>query len=75
MSKEIINELKEDIKESHEYFDNEQHFDEVFEQAGWDEDNMRIFDVGLVRGLEFVLNKLQENGETEQKINRKYRKI
>ena len=63
---EIINELKEDIKESHEYFDNEQHFDEVFEQAGWDEDNMRIFDCGYIKGMQNAISKLQqEYGETE----------
>ena len=65
MNKELIEYIKEEIKITREFFKDDGHYDEVFEQAGWDEDNMRIFDVGLVRGLEFVLNKLQENGETE----------
>ena len=46
-------------------YTHDEHYDEIFEQAGWDEDNMRIFDVGLIRGLEYVLNKLQEYGEAE----------
>ena len=65
MNRELIEYIKEEIKVTREFFKDDEHYDEVFEQAGWDEDNMRIFDVGLVRGLEFVLNKLQENGETE----------
>ena len=65
MNRELIEYIKEEIEETRERFQDDEHYDEVFEQAGWDEDNMRIFDVGLVRGLEFVLNKLQENGETE----------
>ena len=63
--REIIEQLQEDIKEAYAYFKSEEHFDEVFNQAGWDEDNMRIFDVGLIRGLEYVLNKLQEYGKAE----------
>ena len=65
MNKELIEYIKEEIEETRERFQDDEHYDEVFEQAGWDEDNMRIFDVGLVRGLECMLNKLQENGETE----------
>ena len=63
MNRELIEYIKEEIKITREFFKDDEHYDEVFEQAGWDEDNMRIFDVGLVRGLEFVLNKLQENNE------------
>ena len=47
------------------YFDDDRHFDDVFEQAGHDEYELRIFDCGFVRGLEYALNKLQEHGETE----------
>ena len=62
MSKEIIEQLKEDIKESYGYFQHPQteHFDEVFEQAGWDEDNMRIFDCGYIKGMQNAISKLQE---------------
>ena len=65
MNKELIEYIKEEIKVTREFFKDDEHYDEVFEQAGWDEDNMRIFDVGLIRGLEYVLNKLQEHGEAE----------
>tara|TARA_R110002051_G_scaffold52878_1_gene100093 strand:- start:198 stop:404 length:207 start_codon:yes stop_codon:yes gene_type:complete len=64
-NKELMEYIKEEIKITREFFKDDEHYDEVFEQAGWDEDNMRIFDVGLIRGLEYVLNKLQEYGETE----------
>ena len=60
MSKEIIEQLQEDIKEAYEYFDNEHHFNEVFEQAGWDSDYMRLFDCGYIKGMQNALNKLQE---------------
>ena len=65
MNRELIEYIKEEIKVTREFFKDDEHYDEVFEQAGWDEDNMRIFDCGLIRGLEYALNKLQENGETE----------
>ena len=60
MNKEIIEQLQEDIKEAYAYFNSEEHFDEVFKQAGWDEDNMRIFDCGYIKGMQNALSKLQE---------------
>ena len=63
MNRELIEDIKAEIKETREFFKDDEHYDEVFEQAGWDEENMRIFDVGLIRGLQYVLNKLQENNE------------
>ena len=60
MSKEIIEQLQEDIKEAYEYFDDEQEFDDTFEKAGWDEDYMRLFDCGYIKGAQMVLSKLQE---------------
>ena len=64
-----MEELKEyiqnEIKEVREYFRDDEHFDEVFEQAGWEEEEMRIFDCGYAKGLQNVLSKLQEYGETE----------
>ena len=57
---EIIEQLKEDIREAYEYFDNEQHFDNVVNEAGWNEDNMRVFDCGYIKGMQNALNKLQE---------------
>ena len=65
MNKELIENIKEEIKDSMGYFDDDWHFDDVFEQAGHNEYELRIFDCGFVRGLEYVLNKLQEHGETE----------
>ena len=58
--REIIEQLQEDIKEAYAYFKSEEHFDEVFDQAGWDEDNMRIFDCGYIKGIQNALSKLQE---------------
>ena len=58
--REIIEQLQEDIKETYAYFKSEEHFDEVFNQAGWDEDNMRIFDCGYIKGMQNALSKLQE---------------
>ena len=63
MNRELIEYIKDEIKVTREFFKDDEHYDEVFEQAGWDEENMRIFDVGLIRGLQYVLNKLQENNE------------
>ena len=41
-------------------------FDDTFEKAGWDEDYMRLFDCGYIKGAQMVLSKLQEqHGETE----------
>ena len=60
MSKEIIEQLQEEVKEAYKYFDNEQEFDDTFEKAGWDEDYMRLFDCGYIKGMQNALSKLQE---------------
>ena len=65
MSRELVEDIKEEIKETMGYFDNNEHFQSVFDQSGFDDENLRIFDCGFVRGLEYVLSKLQEHGETE----------
>ena len=57
---EIVKQLQEDIKEAYEYFDNEQHFQDVVGEAGWNEDNMRVFDCGYIKGMQNALSKLQE---------------
>ena len=49
---EIVKQLQEDIKEAYEYFDNEQHFQDVEGEAGWNEDNMRVLKVGKTRHTE-----------------------
>ena len=74
--KELVEYVKDEIIDAKEYFDNDEHFNEVFEQAGWNDESARLFDCGYVKALEHILNKLQENnGETEQKIIRKLKKI
>ena len=62
---EIIEQLKEDIKEAYAYFKSEEHFDEVVDEAGWNEDNMRVFDCGYIKGMQNALNKLQEIHHTD----------
>ena len=65
MIEDLIKYVQEEIDEARSYFDNDEHFNEVFEQAGWTEEEMRIFDCGYVKGLQNALSKLQEYGETE----------
>jgi len=63
---ELIKEIQEEIKEAYKFFEDEQNFDDTFEKAGWDEDYMRLFDCGYIKGAQMVLSKLQEqHGETE----------
>ena len=57
---EIIKQLQEDIKEAYVYFDDEKHFNDTFDKAGWDEDYMRLFDCGYIKGMQNALSKLQE---------------
>ena len=74
--KELVEYVKDEIIDAKEYFDSDEHFEEVFEQAGWNDESARLFDCGYVKALEHLLNKLQENnGEAEQKIIRKLKKI
>jgi len=58
--KELIEYVKDEIIDAKEYFDSDEHFDEVFEQAGWGNEDARLFDCGYVKALEHVLIKLQE---------------
>jgi hypothetical protein len=64
-----MEELKEyiqhEIKEARKYFDGYHHEQEVFEQAGWGEDEARLFDIGYIKGFQAVLQKLEEYGKTE----------
>ena len=64
-----MEELKEyiqnEIKEAREYFKDDEHFNEVFEQAGWGEDEARLFDCGYIKGFEHALQKIEEYGKTE----------
>ena len=57
---ELIKQVQEEIKEAYEFFDNEHHFNEVFDQVECDSDYMRLFDCGYNKGMQNVLSKLQE---------------
>jgi len=56
----LIKQLKEEINEAYNFFDDEVHFDDVFKEAGFGEDNMRIFDCGYIRGMENALSRMLE---------------
>jgi len=62
MIEDLIKYIQEEIEEAREFFDNDEHFNEVFEQD-FTEEEMRIFDCGYVKGLQNALSKLQEYGE------------
>jgi hypothetical protein len=57
---ELIKEIQEEIKEVYKFFEDEREFDDTFEKAGWDEDYVRLFDCGYIKGAQMVLGKLQE---------------
>ena len=63
---ELIKQVQEEIKEAYEYFDNEHHFNEVFDQVEWDSDYMRLFDCGYIKGMQNVLSKLQEKYQEDE---------
>ena len=63
---EITEQLKEEIREAYDYFKGPEHFDEVFDQAGWNEDNMRILDCGYVKGLQYAISKIQEKYKKDE---------
>ena len=55
--------LQQEIIDAREYFTDDEHFDEVFEEAGYNEENMRIYDTGYIKALQAVLNKIQTEYE------------
>ena len=55
--------LQQEIIDAREYFTDDEHFDEVFEQAGYNEENMRIYDTGYIKALETVLREIQDKYE------------
>ena len=55
--------LQQEIIDAREYFTDDEHFDEVFEQAGYNEENMRIYDAGYIKALEAMLSKIQNKYE------------
>ena len=68
---ELIKEIQEEIKEVYKFFEDEQEFDDTFEKAGWDEDYMRLFDCGYIKGAQMVLSKLQEQYQENEQKKRK----
>jgi len=59
--KELQEFLEQEIKEARQYFKNDEHFEEVFNEAGWTPQSMRVFDTGYIKALEAILKKLQNN--------------
>ena len=57
--------IKYEIKEARKYFNGCDHEQEVFEQAGWGEDEARLFDIGYIKAFQAVLQKLEEHGQAE----------
>ena len=55
--------LQQEIIDAREYFTDDEHFDEVFEEAGYNEENMRIYDTGYIKALQAILNKIQNEYE------------
>ena len=56
----IIEGLREDIKESYDYFETEEDFDDMDEMISSEETLMRAYDVGRIQALQGVLNILGE---------------
>ena len=56
---ELIEHVKEEIKIARDYFESDDHFDEIFEMVD-SEEEMRMFDCGYAKALEHILIKLQE---------------
>ena len=53
--------LKQEIKDARVYFKDNDHFEQVFDEAGWTPESMRVFDCGYVKGFEAVLREIQNN--------------
>ena len=56
----IIEGLREDIKESYDYFETEEDFDDMDEMISSEETLMRAYDVGRIQALQGMLNILGE---------------
>ena len=57
----IIEGLRVDIKESYDYFETEEDFDDMDEMIAHEETLMRAYDVGRVQALQGILNILSEH--------------
>ena len=56
----IIEGLRVDIKESYDYFETEEDFDDMDEMISSEETLMRAYDVGRIQALQGMLNILGE---------------
>ena len=56
----IIEGLREDIKESYDYFETEEDFDDMDEMISSEETLMRAYDVGRIQALQGMLSILGE---------------
>ena len=61
--KELKQFLKQEIKDARKYFKDTEHFEQVFDEAGWNAESMRVFDVGYIKGFEAVLREIQNKYE------------
>ena len=43
--------LKQEIADARVYFKDNDHFEQVFDEAGWTAESMRVFDCGYVKGF------------------------
>jgi len=55
--------IKKEIKDAREYFKDTDHFEQVFDEAGWTPESMRVFDVGYIKAFEAVLREIQNKYE------------
>ena len=55
------NKIKEEIKELRNKFKSDAHYYEVDESAGWHEEFARLYDAGMIYGLEKAMQIIKEN--------------
>ena len=61
--KELKEFLEKEIKDARVYFKDNDHFEQVFDEAGWTPESMRVFDVGYIKAFEAVLREIQNKYE------------
>ena len=61
--KELKEFLEKEIKDARVYFKDTDHFEQVFDEAGWTPESMRVFDVGYIKAFEAVLKEIQTKYE------------
>ena len=61
--KELKEFLEKEIKDARVYFKDIEHFEQVFDEAGWTPESMRVFDCGYIKAFEAVLREIQTKYE------------